>query len=205
MRTEFWNERFSSPDYAYGTEPNLFFKAQLNQLARGSLLLPADGEGRNGVYAALKGWEVTAFDISSAAKNKALKLAAEKGVELKYNIHDCLSAKYPLNHFDVIALVFAHFSPEHRQACHRKLVHFLKPGGILILEGFHTTQVKFNSVNPKAGGPKNIDMLFDKEKLKDDFKDLDIQLLEQETLYLKEGEYHDGDCSVIRLVAKKPK
>ena len=199
-----WNKRYGSPEYAYGVEPNLFFKDQLGQLKPGSILLPADGEGRNGVYAASQNWKVSAFDISTVGRTKALKLAAVCTVEISYDVHDCQSASYPENHFDAIALVFAHLPPKLRYDCHQKMITFLKPGGTLMLEGFHTSHLKYNSVNPKAGGPKDIGMLFDADLLRSDFKTLDILSLEQIDLYLKEGEYHDGVSAIIRLVARKP-
>lgn len=86
----FWNQRYDEPEYAYGTQPNLFFKDQLDQLTPGKLLMPAEGEGRNAVYAAGKGWEVTAFDSSSSGQKKALRLAQEKKVTLNYLVADAL-------------------------------------------------------------------------------------------------------------------
>ena len=83
-RQAFWNQRYQTDDYAYGTSPNVFFKEQLDKLSAGSILLPADGEGRNGVYAAERGWQVSAFDLSREGKRKAEALAAQRGVPLRY-------------------------------------------------------------------------------------------------------------------------
>src|SRR5690554_3550059 len=101
-----WNERFSSKEYIYGTEPNIYFKEQLDKLDPGKILLPADGEGRNGVYAARKGWDVSIFDISREGRNKAAKLAEEYDVTLDYKIGELTDFSYAEEEFDAIALVY---------------------------------------------------------------------------------------------------
>jgi len=83
---QFWDERYSQPEYAYGREPNVFFREQIEPLQPGRLLMPAEGEGRNGVYAARKGWVVDAFDISEKGREKALRLAEEMGVAIHYQV-----------------------------------------------------------------------------------------------------------------------
>jgi len=201
---EFWNSRYQETDYAYGTEPNEFFKERIKGIVPGKALFPAEGEGRNAVYAAQLGWEVTAFDFSEAAKEKALKLAFEKEVELNYQVATFEEFKAGENSFDLLVLIFAHFPPVKRKDYHQKLIRFLKPGGYLILEAFSKAHIQFNSVNEKAGGPKDPDLLFSEEELLEDFSELEILhlvTLEQE---LSEGNYHVGKSSVIQLVAKKP-
>lgn len=200
---EFWNDRYNENEYAYGEYPNVFFKEELDKLRPGKLLLPADGEGRNAVYAATKGWDVSAFDQSEAGKAKAHQLAKKKNVTIDFQIHDLLELAYPPESFDVIALIYVHTPPSIRTKIHRGLCKLLKPGGKLILEGFHKDHLKYNSVNPKAGGPKMADLLFSYEELKEDFSDLDINMLEEITTHLDEGEYHVGQSAVIRMVATK--
>ena len=193
---EMWNQRYAQEEYIYGKEPNEFFRAQLSLLPKGKILMPAEGEGRNAVYAATKSWEVVAFDSSKAAKEKAERLGKLKKVEIEYHISSFEEFKYETNTFDAIALIYAHTF--NRKNTHQKMLSFLKPGGILILEGFSKKQIQFNS-----GGPRNIDMLFSADELKSDFSEftqLDIDELETE---LQEGPLHIGEAAVIRAIGKK--
>jgi SAM-dependent methyltransferase len=146
---EFWNQRYSEPVYAYGTEPNAFFREQLQQLTPGSLLLPCEGEGRNAVYAATWGWQVVAFDQSEAGRNKCLQLAAARQVQVQYLIADAAQFDYGQNQYDAIALIFAHFPPELRQQVHRSCLQALKPNGVLLIEAFTPEQLQYQSGGPK--------------------------------------------------------
>jgi len=194
----FWNERYSSEEYAYGESPNEFVKEEIAKLSPGKALFPAEGEGRNAVFAASLGWEVTAFDASSEGKRKAELLAAKHKVEIKYDITDYQNASYPENYFDVLVLTYAHMPVELRESVHRKLSSFLKSGGTLILEGFTKKQI-----NNNTGGPRNIDFLFSEEELKNDFSTLSqLHIYETETT-LNEGQFHQGTASVIRIIGKK--
>jgi len=104
-----WNNRYKEDAYAFGTEPNLFFKQQLVKLHPGKILFPAEGEGRNAVHAAKLGWDVFAFDISEQGKQKALRLAAENNVHIDYQVGELPSLQYHPAQFDAVALVYAHF------------------------------------------------------------------------------------------------
>ena len=110
----FWNERYKADDYAYGIEPNKFLKNQLKNITPGNILFPAEGEGRNAVYAATIGWQVTAFDPSIEGKRKAELLAMKKGVSIDYRIEDYEFVEFPVESFDCIALIFAHMNPVKR-------------------------------------------------------------------------------------------
>lgn len=200
---EFWNDRYNEDAYAYGEQPNVFFKEELDKLSPGKLLLPADGEGRNAVYAATKGWDVSAFDQSESGMAKALQLAKKQNVTIDFQIQDLLDLNYSAASFDAIALIYVHTPPAVRTKIHQGLCKLLKPGGKLILEGFHKDHLKYNSVNPKAGGPKMADLLFSYEELKKDFCDMNIDMLEEITTHLNEGEYHVGESAVVRMVATK--
>jgi SAM-dependent methyltransferase len=199
----FWDERYAEQEYAYGTAANVYFRKQLQKLEPGKILLPAEGEGRNAVFAAGTGWQVYAFDQSIRGKEKALELARQNGVEICYAIADAEKAAYPENSFDALALIFAHFPEAKRSAIHQHLLRFLKPGGVLILEGFSRRHSEFQKGNPKAGGPRDPEMLFDLEMLKEDFRDFEFQEASEETIRLEEGEYHQSEASVIRIFAVK--
>ncbi len=194
---EFWNERYASQEYAYGVEPNDFFKFWIDQQKPGSILLPAEGEGRNAVYAARKGWEVYAFDYSDSGKKKADQLAQEHAVEIHYQVTDA-AAFNPGRTFDAIVLIYAHFPPAIRTPFHRKVMDMLKPGGFVVLEAYNKKQL-----NNDTGGPKNPDFLFDEHILKSEFEGLNILSLENKTLHMEEGLYHKGISDVIRMIAAK--
>lgn len=194
----FWNERYKANDYAYGIEPNSFLKNQLKNMTPGKILFPAEGEGRNAVYAATKGWQVTAFDQSSEGKRKANVLALQKGVKIDYKINNFEFVEFPLKSFDCIALVFAHINPVKREQYHKKLISFLKPGGKLILEGFSKNQINNNS-----GGPRDIDMLFSEEEMENDFGSFSKLDISEEEVILNEGPFHQGLASVIRVTGIK--
>lgn len=198
MMEEFWNQRYAEEGYAYGTRPNDFFKAQLDELTPGKLLLPAEGEGRNAVYAAAKGWNVYAFDSSVEAKKKADKLAERLGVHIKYTVSDFNKLNYREDYFDAVALIFAHFPAQYRKLYHQRLQHFLKKDGLLILEGFSKNQFSRSS-----GGPKNIEMLFTRDQLRRDFNKIKKAKITETEVMLNEGIYHQGIASVIQLVGVK--
>ncbi|TXK73612.1 bifunctional 2-polyprenyl-6-hydroxyphenol methylase/3-demethylubiquinol 3-O-methyltransferase UbiG [Mesonia sp. HuA40] len=195
--TDFWNQRYGEQAFAYGKQPNVFFKQQLDILDSGSILFPAEGEGRNAVYAASQGWNVMAFDTSEKGKEKALQLAQEQKVAITYTITDVMQF-HSDTAFDVIALCYAHFPASIRKQAHKHLLQFLKPNGIVVFEAFAKAQL-----GNASGGPKNIEMLFSIDEVKEEFTNLDFSYLEEKTVTLKEGNYHQGTAEVIRFVGKK--
>jgi SAM-dependent methyltransferase len=198
-----WDERYKSNAFAYGKEPNTFFGKWLLKYTPGSILMPADGEGRNGVYAATLGWKVTSLDLSAEGKSKALQLAEEFGVKLDYIVGDLDQLEFKNESFDAIGLIYAHFSAPKKSRIHQKLSGYLTPGGILIFEAFSKNHLTFIERNPKVGGPRDVDMLFSREEMLADFKDYDTIVLSEEEADLEEGPYHIGTGSVIRFVGRK--
>ncbi|WP_319480527.1 class I SAM-dependent methyltransferase [uncultured Draconibacterium sp.] len=190
----FWNERYSETEYAYGETPNEFVKRELPNLQPGKVLFPAEGEGRNAVFAATLGWNVTAFDPSSEGQRKALILADKHNVSINYLITDYSNANFEIEHFDCICLTYAHMPGNMRNKVHQKLAAYLKPGGTIILEGFSKEQI-----NRNTGGPKDISFLFDEKELKNDFKNFSSITTHKSDLELDEGLYHRGLASIIRL------
>lgn len=195
---EFWNERYAKDEFVYGIEPNEFLRETLDLLPNGKIILPCDGEGRNAVYAAKSGWEVHAFDFSPSAKEKARYLAKQRGVNPHYEVADFHEKEFKENSADVVALIYAHFPSELRKIAHQKSIKWLKSGGKLILEAFNPQQIHNNS-----GGPKNIEMLYSADVLREDFKELKIEKLENVETNLSEGEFHNGKADIIRLTATK--
>jgi SAM-dependent methyltransferase len=194
---DFWNERFGKEEFIYGTEPNIFFKEQLDKLETGTLLLPAEGEGRNAVYAATQGWEVSAFDISEQGREKAMLLAKQHKVNINYEIVSVLDYTSH-KQFDVIAFCYTHFPIDIRKTAHKQMLQLLKKGGTIIFEAFAKAQL-----NNDSGGPKNEAMLFSLDEVKQEFTRLDFKTLEEKTIELSEGNYHKGKAQVIRFIGVK--
>lgn len=203
---EMWDKRYGNTEYAYGEEPNAFLKKTLDKLdLKGSILLPAEGEGRNAVYAAKKRMEVFAFDISIEGKNKALELAKKNNVEINYEVGEFFNLNIANYSYDSAALIYAHFPPNIRDSYHQKISELIKSNGILILEGFSKSHLELQQHNPNAGGPKKEALLFSIEMIKNDFSNFEIIQLEEKEIELNEGEYHQGKAKVIRFIGKKIK
>ncbi|MCE1165486.1 MAG: class I SAM-dependent methyltransferase [Bacteroidetes bacterium] len=191
-----WDKRYSESGYAYGKEPNLYFKQEIDKLKPGRLLLPGEGEGRNAVYAAALGWEVYALDASTEGKKKAEKLASERNVRINYRVGDITDAGLNNEKFDAISLIYVHFPSQQRTIVHRKLAELLKKGGVIIIEAFSKSQIKNNS-----SGPKDLNMLYAVDELRKDFEGLKILELSELKINLSEGIYHTGTSDIIRMKA----
>lgn len=201
---DMWNSRYSAEDYAYGRAPNVFFKEAIDKYKiSGKILMPAEGEGRNAVYAAKKGLDVHAFDISIEGKRKAMKLAAKERVEISYEVRDFFDLDFTDEKFDAAALIFAHFPPSLLSKYHRRIGELVKPNGMIILEGFSKNHINFQKENPQAGGPPKVEFLFSMEAILKDFSDFEVFQLEEVEVALEEGTFHKGIGSVIRFVGKK--
>jgi SAM-dependent methyltransferase len=198
-----WNDRYKNEEYAYGIEPNDFLKKQLAKLPLGKILFAAEGEGRNAVFAARLGWDVSAFDISSEGRNKAIRLAGNNNVNIDYKTGELPALNFKENEFDAIALIYAHFPAEIKSAYHKLLDSYLRKGGVVIFEAFSKKHLEYRQKNEKVGGPADLASLFSIEELQSDFKDYEIIELVETEVELSEGLYHNGTGSVIRFVGRK--
>ena len=167
---ERWQDRFSGQDYAFGKEPNYFLKSCKQLLPRsGRALAVADGEGRNGVWLAEQGLDVLSIDFSPLAQAKARALAIEMRVSVNFEIADVHRWNYPEAEFDVVVEIFTQFSsPNERRAKWTGMRQTLKPGGLLILQGYTPKQIEY-----ATGGPKQIQNLYSRKMLKEAFSDFD--------------------------------
>lgn len=201
--TDKWNERYANDEFAYGEQPNNYLKEQLEKLSIGNILFPAEGEGRNAVFAAKLGWRVSAFDISAEGQKKALQLAEKNGVAVDYQIGELQALNYKDEQFDAIALIYAHFPAGIKSHLHKTLDKYLRKGGTLIFEAFSKSHIDYLAANEKVGGPKDIESLFSVEEIKADFDNYDVVELRETEIHLNEGLYHNGQGSVIRFVGRK--
>ena len=200
---EKWDDRYSTKEFAYGEQPNNYLKEQLAKIQAGTILFPAEGEGRNAVYAATIDWTVFAFDLSAEGRKKAIQLADKYRVKINYEVGELQSLTYQVNQFDAIALIYAHFPADKKSNYHKILTTFLQPGGIVIFEAFSKQHLNYMSKNEKMGGPKEIEMLFSMNELKSDFANFEIIELVEQEIELNEGLFHIGKGSVIRFVGRK--
>ncbi len=200
---EFWNERYSAEEFAYGTAANSYFATKIQQLEPGRLFCPAEGEGRNAVFAASLGWQVDACDLSSAGREKCMQLAQEKAVHINYQVGDFGSLNYAPESFDAVAMIFSHFPTELKAPYYTQIGHLLKKGAHLIVEVFSKKHLGYRELNPKVGGPADEAMLYSVEEIQSYFPTVEFEELQETLVDLSEGLYHIGQGSVIRAFGKK--
>jgi SAM-dependent methyltransferase len=195
-----WEDRFGGSDYAFGKEPNYFLVSCKPLLPRSAKVLAvADGEGRNGVWLAEQGLDVLSIDFSPSAQRKARALAQERGVTVSFVQADVHAFDYPEAAFDVVVEIFTQFSsPTERALKWAGMRKALKPGGLLILQGYTPKQLQYGT-----GGPKEIEQLYTRAMLEEAFRGYrDLTIVEEE-LELHEGTSHGGMSAVISLTARK--
>jgi SAM-dependent methyltransferase len=196
-----WQERFSTPEYAFGKAPNAFLvRCRLLLPSTGKVLAVADGEGRNGVWLAKQGLDVLSLDFSPLAQAKARALAAENKVDVTFIEADVHAWPYPADAFDVVAEIFTQFSPPaERERKWAGMRRSLKSGGLLIVQGYTPKQLEYGT-----GGPKQIDQLYTPAMLEQAFGDFEDVVIVEEELELHEGASHFGMSAIIGLTARKP-
>lgn len=198
----FWDQQYDTPGFKYGLAPNAFLVSQLATLrAGGEVLVPGDGEGRNGVWLAESGFRVTTVDSSRVAVAKAHALAAARGVAIDAREEDLSDWVPTPASADALVLVYVHFPPALRTAIHRRLLTALRPGGVLVLEAFHPSQLGRGS-----GGPKDAAMLYTLDAVRADLAGaagapFEERLAWEGEVTLDEGPGHQGAAQVTRLVA----
>lgn len=194
-----WDERYSEPGFAYGAEPNHFLVEQAHRIPPGPVLCLAEGEGRNAVWLAEQGHEVTAVDSSPVGLQKAEGLAWTRGVRLTTHCSDLRDYVIEPGAWSTIVSIFAHLPPEVRREVHRRVVEGLRPGGIFILEAYTPRQLDYGT-----GGPPAAEMMMDEETLRSELAGLDFQWLSEGEREVIEGQYHTGLAHVVQAVARKP-
>jgi 2-polyprenyl-3-methyl-5-hydroxy-6-metoxy-1,4-benzoquinol methylase len=195
-----WDERYSAEGFVYGTRPNAFLVEQAHRITPGArVLLPGDGEGRNGVWLAEEGMTVLSVDGSPVGLSKAKRLAAERGVSITTEVADLAVWDWPTARFDAVVSLFLHLAPAERAAIHARMVAALRPRGLLILEAFRPEQLAYSS-----GGPKDPALLYTADQMRADFRGTDILVLKEALTTFDEGELHRGPGATLRLVARKP-
>lgn len=205
MTLNFWDQKYDMPDYKYGKQPNRFlFERAVRFATNSEVLLPGDGEGRNSVWLAEQGHQVTSLDSSTLGLDKTRRLAIEKGVQIKIILADLASWTPDPASYDALVLTYVHLPATWRTGAHQRLVQGLRPGGWLILEAFHPRQLGYNS-----GGPKDETMLYTREMIQSDMAFLPASELQEVMAWegevqLDEGSGHHGLGYVTRYLAQRP-
>jgi SAM-dependent methyltransferase len=196
-----WDRRYAQPDYLFGTEPNAFLARQIGRLQPGwRALAVADGEGRNGVWLAEQGLSVRSIDSSAVAQDKARSLARARGVEMEVDLVDLDAWTWPQAEFDLVAAIFIQFAPpDLRARLFADMARALKPGGLLLLEGYRPEQIAYGT-----GGPSLSQNLYTEALLREAFADLEILDLLAYDAEVQEGAGHHGRSALIDLVARRP-
>lgn len=197
-----WNQRFSDPDYVFGTEPNAFLAAQAHVLKPGQTALAvADGEGRNGAWLAEQGLDVTSFDFSPVALEKARTLASKRGVKLTTRLAEAAAWEWKPERFDVVVAIFIQFAgPNLRDAIFAGICRTLVPGGLLLLQGYRPEQLAYG-----RGGPSCAENMYTSRLLRSSFNGFEILKLEEHDSMTSEGKGHHGMAALVDLVARIPR
>lgn len=199
MMKDFWDERYGEEGLAYGETPNVYLSEITDQITDGgSVLVVGDGEGRNGVWLAKQGFDVTCIDYSPVAIDKINAFASQNAVSVNTICADMNEWNWPREKFDAVVSIYVHFPLEVRATLHQKMVDALKSGGKILMEAFNKDQLQY-----KSGGPPVFEMLFSEAMLREDFSSVDILEMEEKVVYLDEGKYHCGDGAVVRMIAQK--
>jgi len=194
-----WDERYSEQDYVYGTEPNDFLRTHIDWLPQDKVLSLCEGEGRNAVYLAKLGYNVTGVDSSSVGLAKAQKLAEKAGVSITTQLADMGDFKIEPNAWGGVVSIFCHIPESMRAELHKQIVAGLKPGGVLILEAYTPAQLALGT-----GGPKLEELMMTAKDLKQELAGLDVEILEELERDVVEGKFHTGRGAVVQLLARKP-
>ena len=194
-----WNERFSIEDYLFGADPaQALVKLEHYLIPQGDTLVIADGEGRNSVYLASRGFRVTASDSSTVANVKAKALAASQNVEVNYQVEDFFDIDWSAKQYDNIVGIFFQFIPPYKiKQVLRALRTAIKKGGTLLIHGYTPQQIEL-----ATGGPKDVSLMYNKELFEDVFESVEILVNKEYQIKLSEGSGHKGQSALIDFVAK---
>jgi SAM-dependent methyltransferase len=193
-----WDERFSETGYAYGTEPNGFLASVADRIPPGKVLCLAEGEGRNAVFLAGRGYNVTAVDTSAVGLAKAGALASDHGVTIDTEIADLEDYPIEPGAWQGIVSIYCHLPHVVRAALHERCLRGLAPGGIFVLEGFTPRQLELGT-----GGPKNRDLLMELEVIRQELPGLRLEIAREIEREVVEGKYHNGTAAVVQILAVK--
>lgn len=195
---EQWEQRYGADEYFYGVDPNDFLRDNARQIPAGQVLCLADGEGRNSVFIATQGYDVSSVDLADAGVAKAKLLAGSMGVVVDAQVGDLANFDLGTNKWQGIVSIFAHMPPDIRRDLHRRAVDALAPGGVFVLEAYTIDQI-----GRGTGGPQVPELLMSAEVLREEFATLEIIHLEERVRDVVEGTGHSGEAAVVQFIGRK--
>lgn len=197
--TSIWDERYGTEEYAYGVEPNDFLRAEAHRIPAGPVLCLAEGEGRNAVFLAGLGHQVTAVDLSIEGLRKAERLARRHGVSLELIQADLATFDLSLDRWIGIVEIFAHVPVAVRRRVHAQVPLALRPGGCLVVEIYRPEQLALGT-----GGPKDVELLASLAALRDELRPLDLVIAREADREIHEGRFHGGPSATVQVVGVRP-
>ena len=193
-----WDQKYAIDDYVYGTEPNDFLRQQAQVIPNGKVLCLADGEGRNSVYLASLGYDVTAVDSSAVGLEKAHKLAAAKGVTITTQVVDLADYDLGEDKWQGIVSIFCHLPPPLRKQVHANIGRALAVDGVLLLEAYTPAQLQHGT-----GGPPVAAMMMQADELQQELTGMQVQACEELEREIVEGIGHKGTGAVVQYIGNK--
>lgn len=194
-----WDQRYAADEYVYGTLPNDFLVSRVAALPRGRVLCLGEGEGRNAVWLAQQGFEAHAVDASAVGLEKAKRLARERGVHVATTVADLARFEAGDARWDAIVSIFCHLPPTVRARVHGRLAHWLRPGGVFLLEAYTPGQLAL-----KTGGPPSAELMMTLAGLRGELEGLAIEHGVETVRMVVEGRLHHGDGAVVQVLARRP-
>lgn len=194
-----WDDRYSEPGHAYGTEANDFLVQVTPHIPKGRILCLAEGQGRNAVHLATLGYEVVAVDGSAVGLTKAQELAASRGVSIDTVVADLSEYIITPRAWSGIVSIFCHLPSKLRASLHRAAVEGLRPGGVFVLEAYRTRQIAL-----ATGGPRDRDLLVSLDDLLVELDGLEFLFADEVERDVVEGRYHTGRAAVVQVAGRKP-
>ncbi|MDG1011075.1 MAG: class I SAM-dependent methyltransferase [Amylibacter sp.] len=194
-----WDERYSIDDYLFGQKPaQALLRNEKHLVPCGETLLIADGEGRNSVYLAKKGFKVTSSDSSIVAQEKAKALADSHCVKVHFKLENFFDIDWSRKQYDnIVGICFQFIPPELMGEVFKGLRLATKKGGIILIHGYTPKQIQYGT-----GGPKDVSLMYTKKTFTRSFNPSEIHLLEEYEATISEGPGHSGKSSMIDFVAK---
>jgi SAM-dependent methyltransferase len=193
-----WEQRYGADEYFYGVEPNDFLRASLHQIPKGKVLCLADGEGRNSVFIAEEGYEVSSVDLAEAGIAKTKSLAVSRGVVVDAQVGDLALFDLGTNYWQGIVSIFAHMPQSLRRDLHARVIEALAPGGVFVLEAYTV-----NQIGRGTGGPQVPELLMSADILQEELVSLEVLHLEELTRAVVEGAGHSGEAAVVQFIGRK--
>ncbi len=197
-----WDDRYrKSQGLLFGEQANGWLTANAHWLSPASdIVCVADGEGRNSTWLAAHGHRVSAFDVSSVAIDRLHGLAAERGVSVDARVASLADWLWPADSLDAVVAIFIQFAgPTARHALFADMAQALRPGGVLIIEGYGPRQMRY-----RTGGPGVLENLYTLPMIIDAFSGWQILASREVDQDLAEGTAHVGRSHLVSAVLKRP-